>query len=421
MRRHAVSPPMAVVTALRCSAIRPWHAARCTRFSQSGCAVGCIRSTPCRRSCWRWAARDTGFERWISARPVQLAVLAICAIDLLAANPGRYWHASTRKASPEASRTVFDGDRDSVERLRAFSSQVFLLWRSDTVHGAMPWAMSAPALGILRPMATTAGAGAAHQAAWLPRQGTGGSSSEPSTWFPPCSTGSPSRDLIARQRLSAEETKGSAWTWRPTSRGSRSSGTAAPHRASVWQARLDKSACVVRSPKSAVAVDTAQPAFLETSELTSQAAEPGSTARKQPVYRTNIAFRGVRVPAGQHRIAMRFEPSLLAWCCMFSLLASAVWLTSGLGGRVAPPAPDRSIKGLKQNWQGIALGSVEFAAVGRKAAGMVSMDVRSDAARTGHEAEALERRLERLVVGQAQAVEQIVSIYSNVSGGDEQH
>ena len=42
-----------------------------------------------------------GFERWIKAWPAQWAVLAICGIDLLAVNSGRYWHASTRKASPE--------------------------------------------------------------------------------------------------------------------------------------------------------------------------------------------------------------------------------------------------------------------------------------------------------------------------------
>jgi ATP-dependent Clp protease ATP-binding subunit ClpA len=48
---------------------------------------------------------------------------------------------------------------------------------------------------------------------------------------------------------------------------------------------------------------------------------------------------------------------------------------------------------------------------------MVSMDVRLDAARTGREAEALERNLERLVVGQAEAVEQIVSVYQMYLAG----
>ena len=48
---------------------------------------------------------------------------------------------------------------------------------------------------------------------------------------------------------------------------------------------------------------------------------------------------------------------------------------------------------------------------------MVSMDVRLDAARTGREAEALERNLERLVVGQAEAVEQIVTIYQMYLAG----
>lgn len=46
-----------------------------------------------------------------------------------------------------------------------------------------------------------------------------------------------------------------------------------------------------------------------------------------------------------------------------------------------------------------------------------SMNILLDAARTGREAEALEKNLERLVVGQAEAVEQIVSIYQMYLAG----
>jgi hypothetical protein len=135
------------------------------------------------------------------------------------------------------------------------------------------------------------------------------------------------RYLIGRQRLSGEETKGSAWTWKADVPGFSiyENSRALPR---FW---LDGSPGQVRVLSYGLQsleldVDTAQPAFLATSEAHYPGWRAWIDGRETLVYYTNIAFRGLRVPAGQHRIAMRFEPSLLAWCSVLSVLAWAVWL-----------------------------------------------------------------------------------------------
>ncbi len=287
----------------------------------------------------------------------------------MAVNSGRYWHASTRTASFEVSRTVFDGDRESVERLRAFSGQAFPPWRFDTVHGAMTWARYAPVVGIPTangndPMALARLIQA--RLAFTPGERWG-------AYYEPKNLNSPVLDmmnvryLIGRQRLSGEETKGSAWTWKADVPGfsiyensralprfwltsqvlcAKDEGEAiqrvhsdgfVPQREAVVEgcgapsSEMAGSPGQVRvlsySPQSLeLAVDTAQPAFLATSEAYFPGWRAWIDGEETPVYRTNIAFRGLRVPAGQHRIAMRFKPSLLAWCSMLSVLAWAVWL-----------------------------------------------------------------------------------------------
>ena len=43
--------------------------------------------------------------------------------------------------------------------------------------------------------------------------------------------------------------------------------------------------------------------------------------QQRPIYYTNVAFRGLRVPAGRHTVVMRFEPSIMSWGAAVSLLA----------------------------------------------------------------------------------------------------
>jgi hypothetical protein len=76
----------------------------------------------------------------------------------------------------------------------------------------------------------------------------------------------------------------------------------------------------------ALEVDAPVNAFL----VTSEASYPGWRGfvddRELKLYMTNGAFRGIFVPAGRHRVEMRFQPdirwysmaiSALAWCALF--------------------------------------------------------------------------------------------------------
>jgi uncharacterized membrane protein YfhO len=46
-------------------------------------------------------------------------------------------------------------------------------------------------------------------------------------------------------------------------------------------------------------------------------------AREQPLYITNTAFRGMALPAGTHRIEMRFNPPILWRGAFISAVALA--------------------------------------------------------------------------------------------------
>ena len=84
-----------------------------------------------------------------------------------------------------------------------------------------------------------------------------------------------------------------------------------------------------RSPRVVLDVESPQQAFL----VTSEAHYPGWRAFldgvETPIAMTNAAFRGLPVPAGRHRVEMRFEPAILARSAAVSitglvLLAAAV-------------------------------------------------------------------------------------------------
>jgi hypothetical protein len=74
------------------------------------------------------------------------------------------------------------------------------------------------------------------------------------------------------------------------------------------------------------------PAFL----VTSEAWYPGWQARidgkSAEIYPTNVAFRGLFVPAGEHRVEMVFRPRILVWGFATSLLTmalvAALWLAA---------------------------------------------------------------------------------------------
>lgn len=56
--------------------------------------------------------------------------------------------------------------------------------------------------------------------------------------------------------------------------------------------------------------------------------------RRAPLYITDVAFRGVLVPAGDHRVEMRFVPRILYWSAGISVVAFLVLGIVGIRGRL---------------------------------------------------------------------------------------
>ena len=87
-----------------------------------------------------------------------------------------------------------------------------------------------------------------------------------------------------------------------------------------------------RSPRLVLDVESPQPAFL----VTSEAHYPGWRAFldgvETPIAMTNAAFRGLPVPAGRHRVEMRFEPAILARSAAVSIAGLALLVAGVLFG-----------------------------------------------------------------------------------------
>ena len=74
-----------------------------------------------------------------------------------------------------------------------------------------------------------------------------------------------------------------------------------------------------------LSVESERPAYLVTSETHYPGWRAYVDGRPQPIYYTNVAFRGFPVPAGKHQILMRFEAPLFWWAAAASALGWIVW------------------------------------------------------------------------------------------------
>jgi hypothetical protein len=80
--------------------------------------------------------------------------------------------------------------------------------------------------------------------------------------------------------------------------------------------------------------DTPGPAFLASSETYYPGWRAQVDGRDELLYLINVAFRGLPVPAGHHRITMRFDPPILGWSALVSLVGLVL-----LGAGLIRPVP----------------------------------------------------------------------------------
>lgn len=70
-----------------------------------------------------------------------------------------------------------------------------------------------------------------------------------------------------------------------------------------------------------VGVESPQPRFLVTSETNYPGWRAWIDRREYPIVMTNVAFRGLPIPAGKHEVEFRFHPPILLWSAAISVLA----------------------------------------------------------------------------------------------------
>jgi hypothetical protein len=315
-----------------------------------------------------------GLDRITGRAALRWAAVAVCACDLLLVSSGRQMHAMPRASEPGISRTHFDGQAATLERVRALSHDAFPPWRIDTIGNTLPWAMSAPTTQV-----PTANGNDPLAPARLIQVRLAFTKGERwGAYYEVQDTASPVlRMLNVRYLVSRSRLAGNGFAFREEVPGFSiyENAAALPRFWLAPRVRVARSeaeaAAMVRSPGFQPAVEAVvegePPSLPETGagggtvkvrrynlkdlELevdapgwrwlaSSETHYPGWRAWvdgvEQPLYYTNAAFRGMPVPPGKHRIVWRFEPRLLWWSGLVSLCA---WLAGAALWLAAKPVP----------------------------------------------------------------------------------
>jgi hypothetical protein len=295
-------------------------------------------------------------------------------------------NAMPRASDPSWGRDQFEGDARALDRVRKLAERSNPPDRFDTTGGAMNWAMAAPAIAIpsangndpfalVRLMQVRLGFTKGER--W-------GSYYEVQDLRSPMLGMMNVRYLISRQPLSAERLAGSTFFhaedlpgyvvyenskalprfWLVSRlRNARSEAEAISQlRAGDFQPEQEAvvkgfpalppnphsgsgSVQVVQYGMNHVRlrVKAADQQYLVTSEVHYPGWKAFVDGQEQPLYYTNVAFRGLVIPAGEHTVEMRFSPASLWWPGAISL---ATWLLWGIlwwfQARGKPVAPGQN-------------------------------------------------------------------------------
>jgi hypothetical protein len=306
------------------------------------------------------------FDRLVTNKRLACVLAVVAAADLIAVSSGRPMNAYPVAAEPGVGRTHIDGRPETLKRMLQLTGANSPPSRVDTVDAAMAWSTTAPithiytangadVMAVYRTMqARLAFAkgerwGAYYQIEDLRSPVIGLMNTQFAISSPRLDdrrlAGSPFRELTSIPGAYIYENQAVLPRFFLVSR-------LRPARSLEEAAALLKSpdfdpkheaiveggpALAAGEPAGTVAVseyglqqvrllvESERPAYLVTSETHYPGWRAYVDGRPQPIYYTNVAFRGFPVPAGRHQVVMRFEAPLFWWAAAASALGWIVW------------------------------------------------------------------------------------------------
>ncbi len=304
-----------------------------------------------------------GADRFLRGTRLQILAGVVIAVDLLAVSSGRPFNISSVVAEPGITHDSADGNRYLITRLRALTNTAYPPYRIDTADVTFGWSSTATLTGI--PTANGCDPLAPERIIQVrlsfspgERWGTCYQVVNPSS---PVLGLTNARYLLSRTAVSDSffqlvEEIGAYKIYENTrtlprffyaNRVRRANSLAEAAKAlhaadfnpsefavveppfvgleSLPETPSDSRADVISYGPSAVSLRTHStgPAFLVATDTYYPGWEARIDGSPTPLYLTDVAFRGIRVPAGEHRVEMRFVPRILYRSAVLSLCA---WL-----------------------------------------------------------------------------------------------
>jgi hypothetical protein len=300
-----------------------------------------------------------GAEHFIASARMRVLVGTVAALDLLLVSSGRPFNISSLAAEPGITRNAVDGHAELVTKLRTITGGAHPPYRIDMMAGVpLNWSSSAPLLGI----PTSNGCDPLALERIIQVRLSFAPGARWGTCYQVVKPDSPVLALInVRYLLAMNPVEGSSFRLADELQGYRIYENPAVLPRGFLVHRVVIARDLEEAARNLHAPDFRPSEFAIVEGLT-ESIEPGTGAQESVdvvserptevvlrthaagaallvladsyypgweaqvdgrgtrVYPTDVGFRGVRVPAGDHQVRMRFAPRILYWSATFSLL-----------------------------------------------------------------------------------------------------
>ena len=315
-----------------------------------------------------------GAQEWLGKRGrwAQAALIAATALDLTLWGSGRPFNTVDARKEPGITHDHYDRFPEIPARMRQLVNETVPPWRIDTMQGSLNWSGSANLLEV--PTANGDDPFALIRYMQVRESFTGGE--RWGRYYEVRDPDSPvlkllnvryvisNGELASPGRLVKRENLPGNVVWENADPLPRFFLVGRVRRVSGMDAAVSalrspgfdvRTECVVEAaaplaeaggtvrtvrygPREIVLETTAQGrSFLVTSEAWYPGWQAWIDDRGQPLLLTNAAFRGMEIPAGRHRVVMRFDPPILqraAWISVAALVLLGAAVRWGVGSRV---------------------------------------------------------------------------------------